>query len=152
ERGPSSSPSGARLRPWSGGELEAKAPAKRSGRFADRRKRDRRIVRVEQPPDHRAARVHPARHFGLGDVSLPHRLLELPREDALHRERGSLFQPSLFPEKVLEITPDTGICPLARHASCPRFHSCPLRCLARARSRTGVRAVFLMNPCNKTAS
>jgi len=70
------------------GELDAQAPANRSGGTAQRRKGDGGIAGVEQAVELPPARLHPSRHVGLGKAFCLHRRLDLIGD---HLLEGSLF-------------------------------------------------------------
>jgi hypothetical protein len=60
------------------------------------------ILGVEKAIQLTAAGLHPARHLGLGEAGLLHRLLDLKRQHPLERSRSGLLElPFLF-QQVFE--------------------------------------------------
>jgi hypothetical protein len=71
-------------------------------RAPERRKRDRRIIRIEQPVELTTARVHARGHGGLAQALLAHRDLDLIGDDLLDRGVLGLGQQAVLVEELVE--------------------------------------------------
>jgi hypothetical protein len=60
------------------------------------------VLRVQQPIDHRPARIHTPRELGLRDLLVDHFLQELPGENALDRLFINLSKDAFLFEEPIE--------------------------------------------------
>src|SRR5512134_1066036 len=92
-----------------------------------------------------AARAHPLGHFVLSHSFLSHRVLELPREHTLDRNRACFLVQPFVLHKIVEGRTDAPLLLSFAHVVSSFF-----RFNAKSRSAFGVLCVFLMKPCRST--
>jgi hypothetical protein len=71
--------------------------------------RHRRVLRVEQAIERRAARFHPPRHVGIGNSLLFHHCRELQCHDPLDGNCLSVSKHAFLAEEVVEIAADVTV-------------------------------------------
>jgi hypothetical protein len=84
--------------------LNPETLADRARRSLQSGKRDRRVLRVEEPLHRGAACLHPTSKLRLTDVRALHLLRDLMGDHALYGNRLGLVEKILLPEKAIEIT------------------------------------------------
>jgi hypothetical protein len=84
-------------------DADLDVPTQRNRRATDRRQRYGRIVTLQQPMHHRAARAHTTRELTLGHLLLLHGPMQFGGELALDSQRRRLFSRSVILHRFVRV-------------------------------------------------